>query len=375
VHPRPISIPSAAVGLFKRHLGSSLLLGAALLLSACGADYRSTVTLTGTAATGAAIANADVQVTNADGETVIARTDSQGRFNAVVNQAAPYLLSTVDSSGRNWYSYATGQSNTANITPLTTLAVLDANGNRPLAALAADWYRTQLSDTKVAEAAARVNAHLASQMTQAGVNPNTTNIFTQPFSPNGLGLDAVLDAIRVGVNCSGSACTQSLMNPRGQTLVNWNPQIPLTGISISWGPSGVAVTAGDGTQIVAVGTPPAAGGTGTTPGTNTGTGTGTGAISVGTGTGTSTATAGTWSLIVRISAAGVGIPEITIDGLDSKPANQADFCSDSDVTEQLPDGVSIVACSWADPVGTISASITSGGFTIDYLATYTFVRR
>ena len=208
-----------------------IAVAAAIGLAGCGggddpaapaaAAAASTVQLTGTAATGAAIAGATVTATNAAGVTATALTGADGRFSLNISDAAPYVLNVTDGAGKVWYSFA-AQAGTANITPLTTLALLDANANRPLADLVRGWGSTRLNADAVLAAAAKVNAHLRTQMTAQGLNPNTYNLFTTAFSANQTGFDAVLDATRISLECSASSCTQRILNPAGGVMVSWN---------------------------------------------------------------------------------------------------------------------------------------------------------
>lgn len=337
-----------------------LAAAAAIGLAGCGggddpatpaaAASASTVQLTGTAATGAAIAGATVTATNAAGTTATAVTGADGRFTLNIGDAAPYVLSTTDASGKVWYSFA-AQAGTANITPLTTLALLDANANRPLADLVRGWASARVSADAVLAAAAKVNAHLRTQMTAQGLNPNTYNLFTTAFSANQTGFDAVLDATRISLDCSASSCTQRILNPAGGVLVSWNGNIATTGITLSW------------TATDAAGN--ATGGSGSS-----------GAVTVGLGS-CKAPKPGTYSMVVSTSVAGLGalpIPEICIDGLPGKPATQAEFCGASDVAAQVPAGASIVSCSFSGNTGTITARISTP-IVLDYSVSYTFVLR
>lgn len=335
----------------------------ALLLTACGGggDSNSTATpstgtaaaataqLSGVAATGAPITGATVRAVNAAGVSATAVTGSDGRYTLSISEGAPYALTVTDSSGAVWYSYAPA-AGTAHITPLTTLALLDANGNRPLADLVAGWASTRLADSAVLQGAQRVNANLRSQYAAAGVDATALNVFNTSFSADHTGLDAVLDAMRVSVSCSSTACSQTITNPAGQTLLTWNASASTTGISLSW----TATTAG-------------AGGSTTTGGT----------LNVSLGACSASAAAGSYSLVVQTSVAGLAglpIPDVCIDGLPDKPAGQADFCGDAALRQQLPVGVEIVSCSYADPVGTITARITAP-VVLEYSVKYSFVRR
>jgi hypothetical protein len=335
---------------------ASGLAGLTVLLAACGGSDDdnttggtpppvATAAITGIAAVGAAIPNATVTGINVRGETVTATTGADGSFSLTINEGAPYGLKVTDAAGATWYSYAQAAGR-ANLTPLTTLALSQAAGNRPLADVLAAWASSAPTAEQVLAAAATVNANLADVMRAASVDPSATNIFTQTFSANGQGLDAVLDAMRVSFSCSANSCTQVINSPGGDVLVTWNANISTVGFTVSW----------------------SGGGTG---------GTGGGQVDVSLGACAPNPTPGTYSMIVQTTVsglAGVPIPEVCVNGLPGKPTGQSDFCGSSDVNGALPPGVSIVSCSFVDPVGTISARITSP-ITLDYTVKYTFVQR
>ncbi len=344
---------------FLRHLSPLLF---ALALAACGGGddapaaggtnnggtnngggTGATAQITGVAATGAAIAGATVTAVNAQGVSATATTGADGSYSITISEGAPYVLRVNDAAGNPWFSYAPAAGR-ANLTPLTTLALLQANNNQPLAELVARWNTSQLTSEQVQAAARTLNANLRSVMQANGVDPAQVNVFAQEFSTNHTGLDAVLDAMRVAINCGPVGCTQSITNPNGQVLVSWNANISTTGISVSW--SGGA-----------------AGGGGT--------------VNVNLGACQATAAAGTWSMVVTTAVSGFGgitIPEICVDGLPAAPASQAEFCGGTLATQGTPQGVTIVGCSYANNVGKISAAISTP-IALDYLITYTFVQR
>lgn len=313
-----------------------------------GGATAAKVQLTGTAATGAAIAGRTVTATNAKGAQATAVTAADGSFTVSIDDAAPFLLTITDAAGQTWYSYA-AQAGRANITPLTTLALLQANGQKPLADLAKGWAGAALTDSQVLAAAAKVNAHLKPLMSAQGLDPATTNVFTAAFSANHTGLDAVLDAMRLNLSCSASACSQTITNPAGSVLVTWNGDIATTGISLSWTASSVGGTSGSGTST---------GGT----------------VTVGLGS-CKAPKPGTYSLVVQTSVAGlagVTVPEVCVDGLPDKPASQSEFCGDAQFTAQLPTGVTIQSCTYSGNQGTITAAVSSP-VALTYTVTYTFV--
>lgn len=307
-----------------------------------GGGAGPTATLTGLAATGAAIPNAVVTGVNAQGQTVTVNTGADGSFTIVIPEGAPYGLKVTDAAGNTWYSYAPAAGR-ANITPLTTLALSQAASGKPLADVLTAWASQAPTADQVLAAAAVVNANLQAVMRGKGVDPTTLNPFTATFSANGQGLDAVLDAMRVRFSCTATACTQTIEGPSGELLVSWNANISTAGFTLSW----------------------------------SGGGTGGGQIDVNLGACSANATPGTYSMVVSTTVAGLGgapIPDVCVDGLSGKPASESEFCSAPDVNAALPPGVTITGCSYDGTVGTISARITNP-IVIDYTVKYIFVRR
>ena len=335
----------------KRWVLNTLALAALTTLAACGGGddaaaaaaatpAAATVTLTGTAATGAAIGNATVTATNARGVAATARTGADGKYTLNIADGAPFALSITDAAGKVWYSYAT-QAGIANITPLTTLAMLDANAQKPLADLVKAWATTPLTRESVLASAKKLNANLRPLMAAQGLDANTLNVFSAAFAADHTGLDALLDATRISFDCSATACSQRILSPQGSVLVAWNGDIATTGITMSW-------TTADGG----------------------------GAVTVGLGSCKAPKT-GTYSLVVQTSVTGLGgvtVPEICIDGLPDKPASQSDFCGGTDINAQVPTGAVIKSCTYSGNVGTIAAQITAP-IVLDYTVTYTFVKR
>lgn len=346
-----------------RRVGAFGLASVAAVLVACGggsepaaapptaqAAAQNTITLSGVAAVGAAISGAEVEVTNAQGLKVRALTAADGRFSAVVAEAAPYLLSVAAPGGERLFSFA-AQPGNVNITPLTTLALSEAVDRRALADIAAGWAQQRPTEAQVLAAASRVNAHLAALMRDKGLDPATLNVFTAPFEANRTGLDAVLDALRVRFNCSGGSCSSSILNASGQPLVNWNAGISTSGISLSWNSTSSGLPGLGGASA--------------------------GSLNIAVGS-CRAPQAGTWSVLVKTTVSGLGnlpLPEICIDGVKTKPATQAEFCAGDLVRQQLPAGVATLSCSYSGDVGSVSARLGQAPMAIDYAVSFTFVRR
>jgi hypothetical protein len=340
-----------------RHAASTLALALAataltLGLTACGggdddpapvaaaaAAATATATITGVAATGAPIAGGKVNAVNAAGQTATATTAADGSYSISVAAGSPYALNITDSAGKVWYSYAP-DAGVANITPLSTLALSKANANKPLSALFEAWGTAPLSSDTVLNAAKLLNANFQSQLAAKGVDSTQFNVFDTPFSANRTGFDAVLDGVRVQFNCTATSCTETVTSPAGSTVVTWNGNLATAGISLSF-------TAGGST-------------------TN---------LNVNIGS-CKAAAAGTYSMVVDTTVTGIAlaIPQICVDGLPAAPTSQADFCNGADYAAQLPAGVQVISCTYANNVGTYNVRISSP-LVLDYTVKYTFVKR
>ncbi|VCU68142.1 hypothetical protein PIGHUM_00192 [Pigmentiphaga humi] len=219
----------------------------ALAVSACGGGDGSstpaagsggsggsaeTVTLSGTAATGAPVKGGTVVAINANGNTVEAKTKDNGDYELTIGSAPPYLLKITTTASGTLYSFASAGGR-ANLTPLTTLALHDANGKKPLAALFEGWKSTRLAADAVTAAAKRVNANFQASYTAQGVDYKTFDFFGSAFSANGKGFDAVLDGISVSLSCSTNSCSETIKV--GDTVYTYNFTIDTTGISFTSG--------------------------------------------------------------------------------------------------------------------------------------------
>jgi hypothetical protein len=200
-----------------------------------------TVMLHGTAANGGSIGEAVVTVINAKGQRRRTNTDLSGKFSIEVTDAAPYLLRVQDAAGDSWFSYAAGPG-VANITPLTTLALLDAHARVPLDVLAANWAEQRPAPQDVLQASRKVNAHLLPLMRQELADPAGHNIFTTEFNADHRGIDGVLDRVRVATGCgAGTHCAPTIYSAGGELLMPWNSGISTAGITAGW--SGLPATA------------------------------------------------------------------------------------------------------------------------------------
>ncbi len=192
----------ANISIFK--LASLFLL--LLTLTACGGGGGGSdggSTLSGTAATGAAIFG-KVSIFGANGGIVAdVKTDSSGKYSADVSGLTPPFCVCVipdDSSESTQYSYATGPG-TANITPLTTLTLYYANGGQnpeQLADVSAWPAASQNVAAAVPDILAAVNANFASLFSAQGFDASIYDFFTTQFIP-GDEFDQILDQLNIDI--------------------------------------------------------------------------------------------------------------------------------------------------------------------------------
>ncbi len=191
----------------------------ALAIAACGgggddapppaATPPATDTITGTAAVGAPVAGATVTLTSAAGTTATTTTSATGEYSISIESAPPYLLKVATSSGGTLYSFSSS-GGVANLTPLTTLALHDAYGKKPLAALFDGWKSATVSAEGVLAAAKRINANFAALYTALDIDYKSYDFFTRGFSASGTGIDGVLDLLSVSYSCSSTLCSVSI---------------------------------------------------------------------------------------------------------------------------------------------------------------------
>jgi uncharacterized protein (DUF1778 family) len=215
------------MSLFKRLPGLLLAIGA--LLTACGggsspsagaldsgndqppAQIASALTLSGTAATGRAIAGAPISVKCQTGSAV-GTTGEDGSFQVVVsNGALPCLLQTTDpADGSILHGVAAGigQNATANITPLTEMVTARTLGREPATFfIAFDSAETGRAVTSAAIRAAQseVANVLVDAVNTAGLKDFVATPLKAATAANTAGGDAqdqLLDALRVKLNAN-----------------------------------------------------------------------------------------------------------------------------------------------------------------------------
>lgn len=254
---------------------------AALVLSACGGGSDSSspggnpatpaaASLTGTAATGSALANANVAVTDSAGnspcvETTITTT-ALGTYTCTLKsgETAPFFVVVTDPTGNTapLVSVATttppaGTPLTVNATPLTTaiVAELDSQGN------ALNVVKSGKADAGTLQA---ITANVVKQITNvlsainapAGYDPFTTSITAGTATASGNTADQVLDIVKVGKDLStGQPTISTVDNPTPTPLATVNnagTPLPKLATNVSSLPQGAQLVAQAFTACFAV---------------------------------------------------------------------------------------------------------------------------
>ncbi len=192
----------------------SLMLG----LSACGGSgsgsddtgSAGTTTISGTAATGAALASKTVTVVDANGAVVTTMTDATGKFSVTVTTSAKPFMLKVETNGDPLFSFAETGGGVVNITPMTNLALHEANKNgsnyTDLNALFTAFQANhgQITADELRDAKAKVNATLGVLFSGIGVT-NSFDVFTTAFDADNSGIDAILDGVTIIITAGGAA--------------------------------------------------------------------------------------------------------------------------------------------------------------------------
>lgn len=160
------------------------------------------VTLAGTAATGAPLVGATIEVRNAQGQVICNTTVAQdGGYSCTLpaQSAGPFVVTARLGETTLVSATATSISGTVNITPLTHLiaARLSSNGD-PLALTSG----TQLSASQLDGATTAITTALGSLRSALG---DTTHPISGPFTASGSAHDRVLDAVQVNVRPAAQA--------------------------------------------------------------------------------------------------------------------------------------------------------------------------
>lgn len=196
--------------------------------SSAGGEVATPVALfTGTAATGAALANAPVTIMNSAGnspcvETSISTTEL-GSYTCTLKagEIAPFFIKITDPTGQNaplvsiaTQTPAAGTPLTVNATPLTTAIIAQLNNGDALGVFDSRTFVAADLATATANVLAQLAPVLAAIGTPAGYNPFTTSITAATSANTGNTADQVLDMVKVGTDPStGKLAFSTITDP------------------------------------------------------------------------------------------------------------------------------------------------------------------
>ena len=206
------------------YLKPSLSAALAVLLAACGSSSNNpgstsasagASTISGTAATGSALANANVSVTDAAGNSPCVETgittSALGVYTCTLKpgEAAPFVVVVADPSGNTQplvsvttTTPAAGTPLTLNATPLTTAIVTQLTGGNPLSIVGKPVDATALQTIT-----SNVVAQLGPVLSAIGLtnyNPFSTAIAAASATTQGSTSDQLLDIVKVTTSGSGT---------------------------------------------------------------------------------------------------------------------------------------------------------------------------
>ncbi len=325
----------------RKQLCASVVAGASLLLAACndndGAASPGSTAISGTAAVGAAIADAPVTVQCGAKAILGITTDANGAYKITVGQleeaeaSLPCVLKvTGPGTTGDLFSIAAAHG-LANITPLTTLALARAVNTKFSGEALDAWFMDVKSGTAVQQAAAlNIQSELNSAKTalrdalKAAGGGSTTpqfDAFTTAFTVGNSAYDKWLDQYKAALDDAGKTYAQLLAS--------------FAAASGSSGFSGITI---DVSSL-----------------------TGTGGTGGGSGT----------TMTVTVTVSGYTSPATTVTGV---PNPGSSFCSGFNAATYLgaTGNVTITNCSFSGNTGTISATVSPGqGLpTVAYTAKY-----
>jgi hypothetical protein len=199
--------------MLKQTMRLMLLPAAAAVLVACGGGGGSPSTgvplsISGTAAIGAPLSGAKVQVFDAAGDMVVGdglvRADGSYNVTIPAGKRGPFVF-VVDDGDQQFMSVLSDTSQTTvNITPLSNLlaASFSPSGNPANLVNEIVGQSTQINPTTYAAKVAALRTAIAPVLTAAGVTASTFDPVRSVFSANGAGIDKVLDVMEVSITPS-----------------------------------------------------------------------------------------------------------------------------------------------------------------------------
>jgi hypothetical protein len=265
---------------------TKFLLSATLIavLTACGgggggdssssATTPTTTTLTGTAATGAALTNAKITVKDSKGASKTATADANGNFSVDVTGMTPPLIiqAVSQDGGKTFYSISQTlpESNVINVTSITD-SLARSSGSAPSAVFADPVAALASVDfAKLKTAQDNLKTALTAYMTTLGIS-TTTDLVTSAFSADNSKVDALLDCLSnvsgvlsVKASCTGGAAVQAfdpavnattapakLAAPAAETLGYLPTNLPLINAQIKRFSNAWSGTSGDLATVLA----------------------------------------------------------------------------------------------------------------------------
>lgn len=218
------------------------------------------VTLSGTAAQGAAIVNATITFKDKNGSTQTATTGTDGKYSIdVTGKTAPFLLQVPAKTGGYLYSVATA-TGTANIHPFTDLIIRN-------------WYKVKGADldivfggtgalssvptvSEISTIEAVVRSILSTWFSKEGLDATTFDLITSSFNADHTGFDKVLDNTGVVIDTTGNVTVTTADPNTGikSTMVTTTIATDLTTTDTTKpsDPTGLSVIPASATSVVLV---------------------------------------------------------------------------------------------------------------------------
>jgi hypothetical protein len=153
------------------------------------------VSVSGTAAMGQAVAHGTVSLRDANNQFASATTDEMGRFSVPVSgMTAPFLLRLDDGQGHVLFGLARSVG-TANIHPYSDLLVrqLFAEQQTTPEAAFADLAHHPVSVDEAVRLDTAMVSSLSDALSRHGIDPSGFSLLSTPFNADHTGFDAVLD--------------------------------------------------------------------------------------------------------------------------------------------------------------------------------------
>lgn len=256
----------------KQRLFHRLCLCAVFAITGCaggGEDNNNVATSTainGTAATGVALTGT-VTAVGANGKQAAVTLNANGTFTLNSTELTfPVLLKADDGNGTVLYSWAAAANSVANITPLTTLALILTDLSDNLGTVFANWSGSAnaLTSSALQTAQAKVNANLQTFFVNASLDSTNYDFLTTPFTADGTGIDAMLDALDFGFSYTGAdfASVVNIKLANTNNAVSFSVSADASGISIGGASSLVPAVASFSPASGAAGTSVTLAGTG-----------------------------------------------------------------------------------------------------------------